>query len=80
MEIWDTGGQERYRSLAPMYYRNSDAVIIAYDIGNHKSFEIAKEWVEYVKEIGLGDAVIAIVGTKLDVPEDKEVTRKEVNR
>ena len=43
-DIWDTAGQEKFRSLTPMYYRNSNAAIIVYDISNANSFERAQKW------------------------------------
>ena len=43
-DIWDTAGQERFHSLIPMYYRNSNAAIIVYDISNANSFERAQKW------------------------------------
>lgn len=46
LEIWDTAGSERYRSLMPMYYRDSSAAMICYDITNAKSFERVASWVE----------------------------------
>lgn len=57
-EIWDTAGQvlpvskrlltrqERYHSLAPMYYRGAHAAIIVYDVTNQDSFTRAKNWVK----------------------------------
>ena len=39
MDIWDTGGQERFRSLLQLYYRDANAAIITYDISNDKSLE-----------------------------------------
>jgi Ras-related protein Rab-5C len=46
LEIWDTAGSERYRSLMPMYYRDSSVAVICYDITNSKSFERVPVWVE----------------------------------
>ncbi|KAJ3338536.1 hypothetical protein HDU83_008034 [Entophlyctis luteolus] len=51
-EIWDTAGQERFAPLAPMYYRNAQAAVVAYDITKAASLEKAKSWA-YATEQGL---------------------------
>ena len=72
-EIWDTAGQERYHSLAPMYYRGAQAAVIVYDITNANSFEKAKQWIQELKRQGNPDIVIALVGNKLDLQEEKRL-------
>jgi GTPase SAR1 family protein len=46
LHIWDTGGSERFRAMAPLYYRDAVAALITYDIGQEKSFESVNYWVE----------------------------------
>ena len=48
-KIWDTAGQEKYRSLAPMYYRGAAAAILVYDITKPGSFTALQEWVVELK-------------------------------
>ena len=51
-EIWDTVGQEKYDSMVDMFFRNTKAAIIVYDISDYKSFEKIKEyWYEKIKEV-----------------------------
>ena len=51
LEIWDTAGQEKFRSLAKAYYRNIDVGILAYDVTNKTSFEEIKNyWIKDIKE------------------------------
>lgn len=53
MEIWDTAGQEKYRSLTKIFYKDADVAILVYDCTNENSFEELKEyWVDQVKESG----------------------------
>jgi len=42
LELWDTAGQEKFRHIAPIYFRKSSAVLIVYDISNKKSFSDAE--------------------------------------
>lgn len=45
-EIWDTAGQDRFHALAPMYYRNSQAAIVVFDITKKASLQKARLWTE----------------------------------
>jgi len=66
-EIWDTDGQERFHSLAPMYYRNAQAAVVVYDITKGSSLEKAKSWVKELQRQANPNIVIALAGNKLDL-------------
>jgi len=74
-KIWDTAGQEKYRSLAPMYYRGSSAAILVYDITKPASFAALQDWVSELKQNGPPDLVLAVCGNKSDLHEDRLVGR-----
>lgn len=76
-QIWDTAGQEKYRALAPMYFRGAAAAIVVYDITKESSYRSAKEWVKELKKHGVSDAVIALAGNKCDCEDLREVTCNE---
>ncbi len=78
-QIWDTAGQEKYHSLAPMYYRGAAAAIIVYDISNKKSFQTLKNWVEELNEKGPGDITVVVAGNKSDLEELREVNSEEAS-
>ena len=44
VQLWDTAGTERFRTITPIYYRNVDGVLIVYDITDEKSFETIDYW------------------------------------
>ena len=86
LQIWDTAGGEKYKSLIPMYYRGSHIAVIVYAINDMFSFERAKELVEEVKSLCESDddetkpsdsLVIALVGNKADIEDQRTVSRKE---
>eukprot|EP00766_Chilomastix_caulleryi_P001951 gnl/Chilomastix_caulleri/2924.p1 GENE.gnl/Chilomastix_caulleri/2924~~gnl/Chilomastix_caulleri/2924.p1 ORF type:complete len:193 (+),score=57.57 gnl/Chilomastix_caulleri/2924:112-690(+) len=79
LEIWDTAGQEKYRALAPMYYRMSQGAIIVYDITKTHSFEEAKEWMREVREANDPSLPIILVGNKKDLETQREVQFKVGN-
>jgi len=72
-QIWDTAGQEKYHSLAPMYYRGAAAAIIVYDITRLSTFKTLKSWVEELRSQGPKDIAIAIAGNKADLGSKREV-------
>lgn len=74
-QIWDTAGQEKYHSLAPMYYRGAAAAIIVYDITRANTFKTLKNWVEELQSKGPKDIAIAIAGNKADLEEQREVDK-----
>jgi Ras-related protein Rab-22 len=72
-QIWDTAGQEKYHSLAPMYYRGAAAAIVVYDITRKSSFQTLQNWVKELKQLGPEDIVIAIAANKSDLGDQREV-------
>ncbi|XP_065827759.1 ras-related protein Rab-22A-like [Oscarella lobularis] len=76
-QIWDTAGQEKYRGLAPMYYRGAAAAIVVYDVTKMDTFKTLKSWIKELQQLGPRDIVIAIAGNKCDLEEMREVPTKE---
>ena len=77
-EIWDTAGQEKYRSLAKMFFKDAAVALIVYDITNKPSFEeIQKYWLNLVKENGPQQIIMYIVGNKYDLSEREAVNEEE---
>merc|ERR1712078_275313 len=76
-QIWDTAGQEKYHSLAPMYYRGAAAAILVYDMTKRSSFEKLQKWVDELKERGNPNIVIALAGNKSDLASKRKVEPEE---
>ncbi|ELT99690.1 hypothetical protein CAPTEDRAFT_6450 [Capitella teleta] len=72
-QIWDTAGQEKYRALAPMYYRGAAAAIIVYDITQESSFRATKSWITELQKHASPNIVLAIAGNKLDLDDLRDV-------
>lgn len=77
-ELWDTGGQERYHSLAPMYYRGAQAVIVVYSITDSTSFDKAKYWVKELRRTCNPHMVIALAGNVDGDPSGQRMVNYEV--
>lgn len=75
LEIWDTGGTEKYRSLAPMYYRDARAAIIVFDVTNEQSFNEAAEWLNEFRERGQPAALVVGAANKVDLVERRVVKK-----
>jgi len=72
-----TAGQERYRSLAPMYYRGAAAAIVVYDVTSRDSFDGAKTWVKELQRKGDPGVVLALAGNKADLRDKRKVDAEE---
>lgn len=78
LDIWDTAGQEAYRSLNKIFYKDAQIVILAYDITNENSFKnISLVWLPQVKECVDPTAIIVICGNKCDRYNEEEVKEEE---
>ena len=77
IQIWDTAGSERFRSITRSYYNNSVCAIVVYDIANKKSFENVSSWIEEVEENSLKTITIVLVGNKIDLKKEREVSTEE---
>ena len=81
LDLWDTAGQEQYRSVAKSFYINAAIGIMVYDIRRKSSFESIKEyWYEQMKESGEENMILGIAGNKCDLFTEEEVTEKEVKK
>ena len=79
-EMWDTAGQEKYRSLAKMFFKEASVALIIYDITSLKSFEeINNYWMKLVRENAPKNIIMYIIGNKADLIA-KEVVKEEVAR
>lgn len=67
MHVWDTAGQEIYRSLVPMYSKGAEAVIIVFDVTNIKSFEAVPSWFNHVDEMLESSVPIVLAANKIDM-------------
>ena len=76
--IYDTGGQERYKSINETYYKKADAILLVYDISNISSFdEIKNYYVERIRESCEKDVPILLLGNKTDLEEKRQVTKEQ---
>ena len=76
--LWDTIGQEKYRSLTKMFVNNSKIIILVYDITVQKSFKQLEYWYNQVTSlVNEEDYILAVVGNKKDLFKNEKVTEEE---
>ena len=74
LQIWDTAGQEKYRSVTPIYYRDAAAAICVFDVTSEVSLEAAERWVQDLREYAPAHIILALAGNKSDLYDQEEVT------
>ena len=78
LDIWDTAGQEKYRAIAKIYYKEARAVILVYDITDESSFiEMKEYWYEQVKLYAKKDVIFAVAANKNDLDEERKISDEE---
>ena len=78
LDIWDTAGQEMFRSLNRIFYSNSKVVVLVYDVTNKKSFdELKNYWWGQIKENCNNNIIIALAANKCDLYEQRQVSDEE---
>jgi len=77
LQIWDTAGQESFRSITRSYYRGAHGALLAYDITRRETFNHLKGWLAEVKEHSTKDMVIMLIGNKSDLEHKRAVTYEE---
>ena len=81
LDLWDTAGQEKYRSLGKHFYKDSFIVLLVYDVTLRQSFEnLKKIWLEDITNFGEEYKVLAIVGNKCDLYEKEVVSEEEARQ
>ena len=75
--LYDTAGQEKFKSLIPMYIRDANIILVVYDITNKDSFIHTEHWVNETKDLKREDAIFVLVGNKIDLEENRIVSTKE---
>ena len=77
IEIMDTAGQEKYRSLNNIFIKGSKVVIFVYDVTKERTFNELNYWVKTAKEILSTEAIYGIAGNKADLIDEIEVSDEE---
>ena len=75
--LYDTAGQEKFRSLIPMYIREAQIILLIYDITSKESFESIPKWFSDILNVKNDEAIFALVGNKIDLNDKRVVSFEE---
>ena len=75
--IWDTAGQDRFRSITRNYYKGADGIILIYDITKKDTFENVRNWINNIKDEAPDRVVLILVGNKVDDEGNRVVPKSE---
>ncbi len=71
LQLWDTAGQEKFKSLVPNYIRDAHCAVFVYDVGRRDTFVGIDLWLQLFREHNSGDVVSILVGNKSDLTEKR---------
>ena len=79
LQIWDSAGQEKFKSLIPNYIRGSSLVFLIFDVSQKLSYDHLGDWIKFITDID-NTGIIIIIGNKIDLKEKREVNEEEAEK
>ena len=81
LSLWDTAGQETYKSVTRSYFRGASGALLVFDLSRRQTFQHVTDWLNDLRQIAEPDIVVVLVGNKADLTQQgnnkREVTREE---
>eukprot|EP01138_Halocafeteria_seosinensis_P006565 gb/GECG01006711.1/.p1 GENE.gb/GECG01006711.1/~~gb/GECG01006711.1/.p1 ORF type:complete len:212 (+),score=22.95 gb/GECG01006711.1/:1-636(+) len=77
LQIWDTAGQESFRSITRSYYRGAAGALLVYDISRRETFNNLTRWLEEARQNGNRNMVVMLIGNKSDLDHRRQVSYQE---
>ena len=77
-DIWDTAGQEKYRAMAKLFYKDAKIILFVYDVSSKNTFiELKNYWISEVKQNCEPNALLGVVANKSDLYTKQQVSKEE---
>eukprot|EP01126_Amoeba_proteus_P003587 TRINITY_DN1119_c0_g1_i1.p1 TRINITY_DN1119_c0_g1~~TRINITY_DN1119_c0_g1_i1.p1 ORF type:complete len:129 (-),score=19.76 TRINITY_DN1119_c0_g1_i1:161-547(-) len=76
-KLWDTAGEERFRTITSSYYRGAHGIIVVYDMTNPQSFNNIKKWLQEIERYASNDVIIFLFGNKCDLEGERKVSSSD---
>lgn len=77
IQIWDTAGQDQFKNLAPMYYKNAHCAVICYDMSSPKTFDTLQYWLDELQSHASPGLVVVLCATKSDLQPNADTSEVE---
>ncbi|XP_033733923.1 GTP-binding protein YPTC1-like [Pecten maximus] len=74
LQIWDTAGQDRFKTITSSFYRGAHGIMLVYDVTDMESFRHVETWIQEVEKYGGCDSSMILVGNKSDMTGKRVVT------
>ena len=75
--IWDTAGQDKFRSITSNFYKGADGIILIYDITDRKTFNSVRNWINNIQEEAPDKVALVLAGNKVDDEKNREVQESQ---
>ena len=77
IQIWDTAGQETFKSVTKIFFKGAHCIFLVYDITKEETFNGLKSWLREIKENSAENILIMLVGNMLDLEADRVITHEQ---
>ena len=78
VQIWDSAGQEKYKSVSKQYFQKAQGILLVFDLTSRQSFNEVSSWLEMIKKETVSGLPIVLVGNKSDLSE-RQISEGEAN-
>jgi Ras-related protein Rab-1A len=79
LQIWDTAGQDRFRTIVSSYYRGAHGILLIFDLTDIESFKSLNNWLIEIERNANKNVIKVLIGNKCDLTEERKVSVQEVN-
>ena len=81
LQLWDTAGTEKFKSITTGYYRGANAAFVVFDLTSKSSFDSVSDWIENYYKYSNPDSekYVILIGNKSDLKENREVTQEQID-
>ena len=81
LQLWDTAGTEKFKSITTGYYRGANAAFVVFDLTSKPSFDSVSEWIENYYKYSNPDSEkhVVLIGNKSDLKENREITQEQID-
>ena len=77
VQIWDTAGQDRFKSMTKSFYKSAHGIVLVYDVTNPDTFDSVRKWIETIKEEAPEKVKVLLLGNKCDCIDQKKISKEE---
>ena len=77
VQVWDTAGQENFRSVTRAYYKASAVAMVVYDITNEESFQHIQAWIKDCRDLAPRTVQLILIGNKTDLEDQRAVSKEK---